>query len=78
MLFLYFIQKKGWLNGEPDYLYSRFKKHWAKNPKGSTYYGEVLYPLFLALSDGDAADNTVGSVPFLNGGLFEESSKRGE
>lgn len=76
MLFLYFIQKKGWLNGESDYLYSRFAKCWRDDPKGHSYYTRVLYPLFVSLSDADGTADGVGAVPFLNGGLFEESAKQ--
>jgi hypothetical protein len=78
MLFLYFIQKKGWLNQQQDYLYSRFQKCWGKDPLGHSYYSEVLYPLFLCLSDADARMEGVGAVPFLNGGLFEESAKQSQ
>lgn len=76
MLFLYFIQKKGWLNGDPDYLYAQFQECWKKDPHGHSYYSSVLYPLFLCLSDADAEVGSVGAVPFLNGGLFEESTKQ--
>src|ERR1035437_4031762 len=41
MLFLYFIQKKGWLNQQPDYLYRRFREHWRRDPSGSSYYSDV-------------------------------------
>ena len=73
MLFLYFIQKKGWLNQEPDYLYRRFKQCLRTDPSGSSFYDNVLYPLFLALSEGEPAKH-IGAVPFLNGGLFEEAA----
>lgn len=76
LLFLYFIQKKGWLDGDPDYLYARFQECWKKDPHGHSYYSNVLYPLFLSLSDADAEVGSVGAVPFLNGGLFEESAKQ--
>lgn len=76
MLFLYFIQKKGWLNQEPDYLYSRFRDCWKKDRRGHSYYSKVLYHLFLCLSDADTQMDAVGAVPFLNGGLFEESTKQ--
>jgi hypothetical protein len=75
MLFLYFIQKKGWLDQKSKYLYSRFQDCWEKDPKGHSYYSTVLYPLFLCLSDPDTRLDGVGAVPFLNGGLFEESDK---
>lgn len=73
-LFLYFIQKKGWLNQDPDYLYNRFLDGHANRPESTSFYGDVIYPLFLALSDREANRNLadqLGSVPFLNGGLFE-------
>lgn len=73
MLFLYFIQKKGWLDRRPDYLYSHYLKYLNKEPKGYGYYSEVLYPLFLSLSDPSMKFESIGAVPFLNGGLFEES-----
>ncbi|MCZ2154063.1 MAG: hypothetical protein LC114_09220 [Bryobacterales bacterium] len=76
LLFLYFVQKKGWLNQEPDYLYSRFKQCWRKEPKGDSFYAEVLAPLFQCLSEQDKPISSVGSVPFLNGGLFEESESQ--
>ncbi|MGO8749506.1 MAG: Eco57I restriction-modification methylase domain-containing protein, partial [Thermoguttaceae bacterium] len=76
MLFLYFIQKKDWLDKKPDYLYSRFAACWHKDPKGASYYHSVLLPLFRCLSDSNADRNGVGDVPFLNGGLFEENAKQ--
>jgi hypothetical protein len=78
LLFLYFIQKKGWLNNEPDYLYTRFRECWKNDPSGHSYYSDVLYPLFLCLSDTKAEDESVGAVPFLNGGLFEESVRQSQ
>ncbi len=74
LLFLYFIQKKGWLAEDPDYLYNRFCDGHAQRPDETSYYGEVVYPLFLALSDRGTNQELaegLGPVPFLNGGLFE-------
>ena len=76
MVFLYFIQKKGWLDQKPDYLFSRFQESWKDDKKGFSYYSDVLYPLFVSLSDEVIKTDSVGAVPFLNGGLFEESSKQ--
>jgi hypothetical protein len=78
MIFLYFIQKKGWLNEQPDYLYEKFLECWRKDPAGSTFYSSVLYPLFLCLSDATQSFERLGSVPFLNGGLFEESTQQAQ
>jgi hypothetical protein len=78
LLFLYFIQKKGWLNGEPDYLYRRFKEHHCRSEKSSSFYTDVLQPLFRALSDPDYKDASLGNIPFLNGGLFEEPDRQSQ
>ncbi len=74
MLFLYFIQKKDWLDQKADYLYSLFLERWDKDSDGHSYYSSVLYPLFLCLSNPNASIDKMGAVPFLNGGLFEETS----
>ncbi|MFA5451316.1 MAG: Eco57I restriction-modification methylase domain-containing protein [Dehalococcoidales bacterium] len=76
MIFLYFIQKKGWLNQEPKYLYTRFQEYWKKDPWGVSYYSEVLYPLFQCLSNTNTKISNLGIVPFLNGGLFEEANRQ--
>ncbi len=78
MLFLYFIQKKGWLNQKPGYLYENFQEHWKRAPDSNSFYTEVLYPLFLSLSNADIKSNSIRSVPFLNGGLFEEDEKQSQ
>lgn len=44
MLFLYFIQKKKWLNGKVDYLYDRFL--YCVNQNDINYYKNILEPLF--------------------------------
>lgn len=69
LLFLYFIQKKGWLAGDCKYLYERFQSCIAG---GESYYETVLEPLFERLS-GKLPSSTrdTGPIPFLNGGLFE-------
>ena len=71
MLFLYFIQKKGWLDNDPNYLYSRFGRLGGQHSGSRNYYDTVLLPLFSSLSDQSARSASVGHVPFLNGGLFE-------
>ena len=76
MIFLYFIQKKGWLHQASDYLYDRFLECWRRDPNGTGYYSELLYPLFLCLSEAGKSFEKVGGIPFLNGGLFEESAQQ--
>lgn len=70
LMFLYFIQKKGWLNQEFDYLYARFQDHTALLD-GTSYYEKVIIPLFHALANRNERIGDVGDVPFLNGGLFQ-------
>jgi hypothetical protein len=73
ILFLCFIQKKGWLAARPDYLYEHFEPFRAE-PGKTSYYRDHLWPLFEALStpesgrQGPAA--ALKGIPFLNGGLF--------
>jgi len=71
LLFLYFIQKKGWLDGQLDYLHHHFQAHYQADPHGTGFYSDFLVPLFVALSNEGAAFPSLGEVPFLNGGLFE-------
>jgi len=74
LLFLYFIQKKGWLDDRLDYLYHHFQAHYRADPAGTGFYSDFLFPLFVALSNEGAAFPSLGDVPFLNGGLFEVSA----
>jgi len=71
LLFLYFIQKKGWLNDQGDYLYQHFQAHYQADPAGTGFFSDFLFPLFVALSNEGTALPSLGKVPFLNGGLFE-------
>ncbi len=72
LIFLYFIQKKGWLNNNKRYLYENFLKFWKKDPQGNSFYTDFLVKLFQDLSfQGSLYKESLGNVPFLNGGLFE-------
>lgn len=79
IVFLYFIQKKGWLGvktnakwgeGDKDFLFNLFEDRSKKN-----FFKEILEPFFyeaLALERaGDFYKELDCKVPFLNGGLFE-------
>ncbi|HWA41396.1 MAG TPA: N-6 DNA methylase, partial [Gemmatimonadales bacterium] len=73
VLFLYFIQRKGWLDGRNDFL-SRAVD--AELTRGRSLAGHLLRPLFFGLlnrppGERSAASRRIGTVPFLNGGLFE-------
>jgi methylase of polypeptide subunit release factors len=67
LLFLSFIQEKGWLNAERRFLFDRLATR--------NYYATVLRPLFFGCLNTAPADRAVdlGRIPYLNGGLFEPS-----
>jgi hypothetical protein len=70
LLFLYFIQQKGWLNGERRFLVDRI---------GRDVYASLLKPLFFGClntptRERDAVARQLGKIPYLNGGLFEPSA----
>ncbi|MFH1926619.1 MAG: hypothetical protein ABIK79_00400 [Chloroflexota bacterium] len=75
LMFLYFIQKKGWLDERRDYLRKHFEAHCEDDPEGTSFYTDFLFPLFVTLSNEDAEIRSQGDIPFLNGGLFEESAE---
>ncbi|HYH09108.1 MAG TPA: N-6 DNA methylase [Thermoanaerobaculia bacterium] len=76
LLFLSFVQEKGWLNGERRFLVDRLEHEMRR---GREFFAGVLLPLFFgclntALHERTLAARKLGSVPYLNGGLFEPSS----
>jgi hypothetical protein len=71
LLFLYFLQRRGWLDQKRDFLVEHFKTHRAK-PKEFSYYKEFLEKLFWSLASPPAAANRLPAIPFLNGGLFDD------
>jgi Alw26I/Eco31I/Esp3I family type II restriction m6 adenine DNA methyltransferase len=88
IVFLYFIQKKGWLGvpsksdwgkGDFDFLTNLFKN--TKNP--DLFYSELLSKLFFDSLNTKRKDDLIELVkgepcriPYLNGGLFEEDDKK--
>lgn len=83
IVFLYFVQKKGWLgakdvsyvDGYPDFMMKLFEDSGANE----SFYPNWLSPLFLkTLNEKRINDNytmpngEIVKVPFLNGGLFEK------
>ncbi|HYC61293.1 MAG TPA: N-6 DNA methylase [Thermoanaerobaculia bacterium] len=75
LLFLSFVQEKGWLNGERRFLVDRLER---EIRAGREYFSGVLQPLFFGclnrpLHERTVAAKRVGRVPYLNGGLFEPS-----
>ena len=76
LLFLYFIQRKGWLNRQRDYLIRSFNRYDEKAPQGTTFYDLFLKNFFAKLSNEEAYYPAcdLGDLPFLNGGLFDDDS----
>ena len=76
IVFLYFLQRKGWLNGNSQYMHDLF----ALSDKKDDFLDGVLEPLFFEVLNTDipyrseAAKQLPGSenIPYLNGGLFAQ------
>jgi type I restriction-modification system DNA methylase subunit len=75
LIFLYFLQNRGWLNQELRYLVSRLDQH-TGNPEGFTYYHDFLDKLFWTLSTAPSGADRLPGIPFLNGGLFDDDEFR--
>jgi hypothetical protein len=78
LMFVYFIQKKGFLDNDPDYLRNRLKRTQQRrgNDEFLTFYRYFLRRFFHeGLGKPERSpelEALLGSVPFVNGGLFEE------
>jgi Putative DNA-binding domain/Eco57I restriction-modification methylase len=83
IVFLYFLQKKGWLgvpadepwgNGEKDFISKLFTQFDNKNE----FYEQCLVPLFFETLNKDRKNQndifqiTNTKIPYLNGGLFDK------
>lgn len=76
LMFIYFLQKKGFLDRDENYL--RVKLALMKQKGKDLYYNQFLCPLFF---DGFAKPENqrsqknqklLGNVPYLNGGIFQK------
>jgi len=81
LMFLYFLQKKGFLNGDLDYLSNCLREIRKLSGDGQFYefYRDCLLPMCfdgLNKKGGVVSDpeirRIVGQIPYVNGGLFEE------
>ena len=85
IVFLYFLQKKGWLCGDTNFMYNTF----LGSNRQNDYLESVLEPLFFGILNTEPAkreqvfakngwqQSLVGkwaSIPYLNGGLFERDA----
>ena len=80
LMFCYFLQRKGFLDGDHDYLSNRLRhvREQFGKEKFHSFYKSFLRRLFhegLGQPRNDRADDLkklIGDVPYLNGGIFEE------
>lgn len=88
IVFLYFIQKKGWMGvpehstwgqGDPNFLSNLFNKA----PNKGLFYSKYLTRLFFDTLNSPRPNDCIEliegekvKIPFLNGGLFEEDNKK--
>jgi len=73
ILFLYFVQERGWLDGRPRFLAEELDR---VLQSGGGVARRLLRPLFFGtlnrpIERRSAAARHFGQIPFLNGGLFE-------
>lgn len=76
LLFLSFLESKGWLNSDFGFLANGFGECMAA---GGAYQRRVLEPLFFGTLNTRVAERAprsrrFGRIPFLNGGLFARTS----
>ena len=81
IVFIYFLQKKGWLGVEKDAEWGTGSKNFIRNiyedsiAKNENFFNDVLEPLFYEGLSEEVKDYHYSKfnykVPFLNGGLFE-------
>ena len=85
IVFLHFLQKKGWLCGDTNFMLNTFSQSNRKND----YLESVLEPLFFGILNTEPAKreqvfsrngwqqrwvNQWANIPYLNGGLFERDA----
>lgn len=76
LMFIYFIQKKGFLNNDEYYLRSKLTE--SQGNGTNRYYKEFLCPLFFEGFAKPEAERSremkrlLGKIPYLNGGIFQK------
>lgn len=79
LMFIYFLQRKGFMDNDRDYLRNRLNqvKALSGNDKFFEFYADFLIPMFhdglgepgLAIKD-PTIKKVVGDIPYINGGIF--------
>jgi adenine-specific DNA-methyltransferase len=75
IVFLYFVQKKGWLGNNPDFMMSLFKTSGGNDAFYPLWLSKLFFDTLNAPRKDDTfemPDKTLVKIPFLNGGLFEK------
>jgi type I restriction-modification system DNA methylase subunit len=83
IVFLYFLQKKGWLgasdlnyiDGDKNFLVKLFKESGCSDSFYSQWLAKLFFDTLNKKRDRDdfmMPDGTIVKIPFLNGGLFED------
>ena len=76
LMFIYFIQKKGFLDDDPNYLRTKLTE--SQENGTNRYYKEFLCPLFFegfAKPENERSreiQRLLGKIPYLNGGIFQQ------
>ena len=70
-MFLYFLQKKGFLGGDRNFLKKWYPKR--SEPEDTDFYTEVLEQVFFETLNKQRTlhESPWGKIPYLNGGLFD-------
>ena len=85
LMFVHFLSRKRWLtfDGDQDYLKALWQSYQSR-PDETSFYRDRLRPLFFCGLNNESStdvnrpdgymESVYGDVPFLNGGLFEETA----
>ena len=85
LMFIYFLSRKGWLTfgGDRDYLNALWRDYPAQSEDRNFHANRLKLLFFAGLNNPQSLDLSrnnpalhalIGDVPFLNGGLFEETA----
>jgi len=79
LMFLYFLQRPGHLADDPAYVSNLFRRWRQGRTRSRTFFRSRLIPLFFGALNTRPEQRTaparrLGSLPYLNGGLFERTA----